>query len=99
MHIWDVQYVFGVMSAPADQPRDLALSQSIQRYWTNFAKTGNPNDGVLPAWPQASQGGTWLDFASDGPIARSGAPSAACALFDRRVEQIFQQQDAKTPGR
>lgn len=99
VHIWDVQYVFGVMSAPADQPRDLALSQSIQRYWTNFAKTGNPNDGVLPAWPQASQGGTWLDFASDGPIARSGAPSAACALFDRRVEQIFQQQDAKTPGR
>jgi carboxylesterase type B len=28
-----------------------ALSDTIIKYWTNFAKTGNPNSGDLPEWP------------------------------------------------
>lgn len=27
------------------------MSAKISRYWTNFAKTGDPNDGNLPHWP------------------------------------------------
>jgi carboxylesterase type B len=27
------------------------LSDLIQTYWTNFAKTGNPNAAGLPQWP------------------------------------------------
>lgn len=23
----------------------------MKTYWTNFAKTGNPNGGTAPAWP------------------------------------------------
>jgi para-nitrobenzyl esterase len=30
---------------------DWALSEQMMTYWTNFAKTGNPNGGVLPEWP------------------------------------------------
>jgi para-nitrobenzyl esterase len=32
------------------QEADHALSAVIQGYWTNFAKTGNPNGPGLPAW-------------------------------------------------
>lgn len=30
---------------------DRAISRTMQGYWVNFAKTGNPNGAGLPAWP------------------------------------------------
>jgi len=57
VHLWDQQYVFGIMVPPADQPADRALSEAIEHYWTNFAKTGDPNGGGLPAWPEVGAPG------------------------------------------
>jgi para-nitrobenzyl esterase len=31
--------------------QDRALADAMAGYWTNFVKTGNPNDGRLPDWP------------------------------------------------
>ena len=30
---------------------DRVVSQRMRGYWTNFAKTGDPNGAGLPAWP------------------------------------------------
>ncbi len=30
---------------------DRAISRTMQSYWVNFAKTGNPNGAGLPVWP------------------------------------------------
>ena len=53
-HSAELAYVFGTQ-ASIDRPwsdRDCALSEQMQQYWTNFAKTGDPNGPGLPEWPR-----------------------------------------------
>jgi para-nitrobenzyl esterase len=35
--------------------RDQAMAEAVQRYWVNFARTGNPNGAGLPAWAACGQ--------------------------------------------
>lgn len=41
--------VFG--TSPAFTAETKATSELMQRYWTNFARTGDPNAGTDPKWP------------------------------------------------
>ena len=53
-HSDDIEYVFGTLDSRQGakwRPEDYKLSELIQNYWTNFAKTGNPNASGLPVWP------------------------------------------------
>ena len=50
-HASELAYLFGNLPASAT-PADRATSQLIGDYWTNFAKTGNPNAPGLPPWPR-----------------------------------------------
>ena len=55
-HSIEIPYVFGALRDPTWQwlpftPDDTALSNLVQTYWTNFARTGNPNGQDLPNWP------------------------------------------------
>lgn len=51
-------------------PQDMKMAGEMSTYWTNFAKSGNPNGAGLPHWPRYRSGTDELmDFSENGPIA------------------------------
>ena len=58
-HAGEIEYVFGQLDSVPKvvwDPSDRALSDQIMSYWSNFAKTGDPNGSGLPAWPRYEKG-------------------------------------------
>jgi para-nitrobenzyl esterase len=73
-HSYELQYLFNLRDLETAEHRDLQTAMS--RYWSNFARTGNPNEGgpVNVAWP-AFTGPTkvlGLDVASAGGVKELG---------------------------
>lgn len=59
-------------------PADLAVAKTIQAYWVNFAKTGDPNGPGLPPWPRYDPAKDQLMvFRTDGAAAATTEPLKA----------------------
>jgi len=64
-HSDDLEYVFGTLDTRHGsvwRPEDRKLSEEMIEYWTNFAKTGNPNAPGLAVWPRYDKTDEVLDL-------------------------------------
>jgi para-nitrobenzyl esterase len=87
VHGAEVPYVFGTVSK--DWAIDRAISDTIQEYWTNFARTGNPNGAKLRTWPEFSEPArAYIEFTSDGPVAGEGLRQPFCDLYMENVKRL-----------
>lgn len=87
VHSADLPYVFGFFPKTGNisgnfTDVDKKLADLMETYWTNFAKTGNPNSPGVPNWPQQSDNGTYIQFQQDGKVETSTALRAAqCDIY------------------
>lgn len=56
-HAAELQYLFTLPKSTL-APDQKVLSDSMVKYWTSFAKTGDPNSQGLPTWPAATTSAT-----------------------------------------
>ena len=94
-HAAEIPFVFDSHEAVlGSTEEDERLTELMVGYWTNFAKTGDPNGPGLPEWPQ-HDGRNWMHLS-----ANTGRPVAAvetgvrAAKLDALEEALRRNLDA-----
>jgi len=80
-HSDDIEYIFGTLDTRPGavwRDEDRKLSDQMMSYWTNFARTGDPNGPGLPTWPKYGEGDPVLHL--DNPI--TSRPDENRARYD-----------------
>ena len=93
VHSADLPYVFGYFPKAGNIAGnfgdvDFKLADLIETYWTNFARTGDPNSNGLPKWPDFDGEQVYIQFKQDGSVGTSTSlRKPYCDLYRDVVKQ------------
>ncbi len=95
-HAGEIEYVFGALDSVPKvtwTDADRMLSDQMTTYWSNFARTGDPNGPGLPPWPRFTGQG-------DGPqvmhldVKSEARPDVQRARYET-LDQVMSAAPAK----
>jgi len=87
-HGAELLYVFGTSTRFDAKQR--ALSDLVQTYWSNLARSGSPNREGTPAWPSFSERtDVRVSFALETPTVLGDHHEAECAYWRAREDARF----------
>jgi para-nitrobenzyl esterase len=93
-HAAEIVFVFGTLANfnPNWSSEALAVSQHMRAYWTNFAKTGDPNGGELSQWPALTdQENVRMNFALSSSLV-TDFRKPECEFWRSRFDAAFTAQ-------
>jgi para-nitrobenzyl esterase len=92
IHSTDLAFVFGFYPKDGNlagkyTETDTKVSEMVESYFTNFARTGNPNGEGLPEWPQFGAAGNYVQFTKEGTVDHAkDLRGPACTVFREVIE-------------
>ncbi|MDC1512871.1 carboxylesterase family protein [Porticoccaceae bacterium] len=82
------------MPAIAGDVGDVAIAEAMSRYWTNFAKTGDPNGATLPEWTPYDAGDqAYMTFEKGAARLSRKTRSREMALQEKLMRQRMDRGD------
>lgn len=83
VHATELHFLFEAFSEHNDSAADDAVGDLMQRYWTAFAKTGDPNGADAVRWPLFKGVGEYLHFGVSAvtPTIAKDLGGAACPVL------------------
>lgn len=97
IHSTELSFVFGYYPKEGNlagpyTAADLKFADMVESYFTNFAKTGNPNGAGLPVWPEFGATAAYIKFTREGTVEegkdlRLGQCNVFREVVDARMKQ------------
>ena len=81
-HTSELPYLFTMPGSAALSPAQRGLADTMVRYWTRFARTGNPNEAAATAWPAyTAANDAYLSLAPSIAVTTNFATDHQCAVW------------------